>query len=213
MVQSALALGPAFEGVPVRLAKGRPLRFAGLLSAERAFVEMPVVPAPMSRKSQRKSERGAGTIRAFRIQGDELSRDGLFDGDYVLVGDQKRPPPGAVVLAERGGRPVLRRSTLHGRHSSGSSACSDSKVLGVFLGIIRKRGFGGADRKPTISAPRSSSMESFPTAPPSRAHLLRSRLMMLESTCAGTRNPRLQRALQTEADLVRRQLQNEPHWN
>lgn len=210
MVQSALALGPAFESVPVSLARSRRLRLAGILRAERTLVEMPVVPAPTSRRSERR----AGTIRAFRIQGDELNRDGLFDGDYVLVGDQKRPPAGAVVLAETRGRPVLTRATPHGRHPSASLSSPDSKVLGVFLGIIRKRGFGGAaERKRPIAAPRHSSTESFSSAPPTRARLLRSSLVMLESTCAGTSNPRLQRALQNEAELVRRQLQNEPSSN
>ncbi len=205
MVESALALGPALESVPVSLAKGRLLRFAGVLGAERTLEEMPVVPAPMRRKSAR-----SATLRAFRIQGDALNREGLFDGDYVVVSDQGRPRAGAIVLAEIGGRPVLRRATPH--LSRGANCGSDSKVLGVFLGIIRKRGFGIPDKKPPIAAsPRPA--EDLPNSPPTRAHLLRSRLVMLESTCASTSNPRLQRALKNEADSVLRQLQNEPHQN
>jgi len=208
MVQSTLALGPAFKSH--NFARSRSLKVASILRAEPTLVEMSVVPPP----TRRESRKAAGTIRAFRVQGDDLNRDGLFEGDYVLVADQTRARAGSIVLAETGGRPLLARATPHGRPFSRGSLRSDSHILGVFLGIIRKRGFGtGAERKPRTSGPGRSAKESFSGLPPTRAHLLRSRLVMLESTYADTSNPRLQRALRNEAHLVRRQLQNEPHQN
>jgi hypothetical protein len=206
MVQSALALGPGFEGGSVSLATGGPRKLTGSLRAEPTLVEMPVVAAPTRRRSGR-----ACRIRAFRIQGDELSCDGLFDGDYVLVGDQRCPPAGSMMIAQNGGRPVLKRVTPHARQAaSGSSLPRDPKILGILLGIIRER---ASRRRPSMPASNPISATKNFVSPPTRAHLLRSRLVMLESTCAGTSNPRLQRALRNEAKLVRQQLQNESATN
>lgn len=210
MVQSALALGPAFQKISVSIAKGRPLRFAGVLRAEPALEEMPVVSAPANRRSLQKS----GAIRAFRVRGEELNNDGLFDGDYVLVSDQSRPRAGAVVLVEQQGRPVLQRATMPRPSSSKGTSQDGSRVVGVFLGIIRKRGFGGTtERKPPLPISRAQWTENLPSGPPTKVTLLRGQLGMLESTCADTKNPRLQRALRNEADRVRRQLQNETPLN
>src|SRR5215203_4830988 len=84
MVQSTLALGPAFKSH--NFARSRSLKVASILRAEPTLVEMSDVPPP----TRRESRKAAGTIRAFRVQGDDLNRDGLFEGDYVLVADQTR---------------------------------------------------------------------------------------------------------------------------
>jgi hypothetical protein len=159
---------------------------------------MPVFAAPDSRAS---SQRGA--IRAFRVRGHELGHEGLFDGDYVLVGASSRARNGSVVLAETAAGPVLRRTPLQG----------DAKIMGFFLGVIRRRGFNDSARRPPRAMSEISPIDGLPGTPPSKTTVLRGQLGMLESTCAGTSNPRLQRALRNEAARVRRQLQNEANQN
>jgi hypothetical protein len=205
MSQAALAFGPTLETVPVAVEKGRPMRTAVVLDSTTTLREIPVFPGPVT-----SCGRPASGVRAFRVEGDELAREGFFDGDYVLVGPvQQRMRSGTLVLAEADGRPVLRPANAHGATGS-EDRIPAARILGRFLGVIRRRGF--ADPRSVLAASASARLTPLNdcgSRAPSKVMMLRGRLGMLESTCAETRNPRLQRALRNEAERVRRQLQNE----
>jgi hypothetical protein len=199
MSQAAFALGPLFETVDVTLEKGCSIAASAVLEPDTALEEVPVFSGP----ARPGSTGSSGGVRAFRVQGDELAHEGLFEGDYILVGPARRPRCGALVLAEANGRAVLRRADSHRAQRSQTAMIPTSRIMGVFLGVIRKRGFG----MPPANKP-ATRLTSL-SAAPSKATMLRGQLGMLESTYAETRNPRLQRALRNEAARVRRQLQNE----
>src|SRR5262249_55452227 len=147
-------------------------------------------------------------VRAFRVHGDELAGEGFFDGDYILIGAARRSRSSALVLAEANGRSVVRRANAHRWLGPGGKGNPAARIKSGFLGVIRKRGFEnpGSGRSETSSGPMALQGGK---AAPSKLTMLRGRLGMLESTCAGTHNPRLQKALRNEAAKVRRQLQNE----
>ena len=207
MSQAALAFGPTFETVPLAVEKGRTMTPAVLLESATALREVPVFPGPAGFRGHRAPNR----VRAFRVQGNELDREGFFDGDYLLVGCDSRPRSNAFVLAEADGRHVLRRAKSHGRRGTDRAAIPSGRILGTFLGVIRKRGFGDTRSTPQVAPARLIPVDRAGNEAPSKLTMLRGRLGMLESTCAETHNPRLQRALRNEADLVRRQLHNEAY--
>jgi hypothetical protein len=180
-------------------------------------------------------------LRAFRAQGNGLQRDGIRDGDCILVDAAKEARPGAIVVAHIDGEPTMARVD---RHDDGTlelklprvdtlplaRRAHDAEIVGVFAGIIRKRGFASAPARkpgfasaPTLqpsfaSAPTrdaeattraSAPAATIPLTPPGKLTILHGKLGMLEMTCAATKNPRLRRALRNEANHVRRLLQNE----
>lgn len=217
MAEAARILGPSFESVDVRVERGRTLRLAGVLRARPELEEVPILrksPSPRANGEPR-------TLRAFRVQGHGLHHEGLRDGDCLLVESAGEIRRGLLVLAEIGGHLALGRASTgaesatsvdpssEGGSPARSSVDPPCRVIGTFVGIIRKRGFGGGE-------PQGAANESAPTVqtrPVTTASVLRSKLRMLESTCAGTKNPRLQRALRNEAEQVRRQLQIEATFN
>jgi hypothetical protein len=139
-------------------------------------------------------DRPARSIRAFLVRGRKLEAEGLQDGDHVLVEDSKTLRPHALTLAEVAGRYVIRpASGLTGQPPAG-------RILGAFIGVIRKRGFGKSSHPTASRRPQGTRPE------PMQLSILRGQLGMLEATYAETKNPRLQRALRNEADLIRRQL-------
>jgi hypothetical protein len=207
MSQAALAFGTTFETVPLAVEKGRTMTPAVLLESATALREVPVFPGPASFGGRGLANR----VRAFRVQGDELGSEGFFDGDYILVGCDQRARSAALVLAEVDGRHVLRRARPLGRNAL-DRAIPSGRILGTFLGVIRKRGFGEVRMSKGVPA-RLLPIANVGAAAPSKVTMLRGRLGMLESTCAETHNPRLQRALRNEAERVRRQLQNEAPFN
>jgi len=77
----------------------------------------------------------------------------------------------------------------------------ESQVIGAFVGIIRKHGFGRTREKTLATGfiePRQRHRENG-----GKLDVLLSKFGMLESTLAVTRNPRLQRSLPAEADRGR----------
>jgi hypothetical protein len=204
MPRAALALGPLFETVAVAVEKGLSMKPAALLDSATALREVPVFPGPAV--SPRKC--CASRLRAFRVHGDELTGEGLFDGDYVLVAAASPSRPGALVLAEANGRHVLRRAKAHGSRKDGG-CIPPGRIIGTFLGVIRRRGFGDSRATARTTSARLLPVHGGENGAPSKVTMLRGRLGMVESTCAETRNPRLRRALRNEAEQIRRQLQNE----
>lgn len=181
--------GPRFECLNVTVQSGRQLKLAGMLSAKGDLEEVKLLPAGIA------GTRPSRSIRAFLVRGGKLEAEGLQDGDHVLVEDLKTLRPHALTLAEVGGRYVIRpASGLAGQPPAG-------RILGAFIGVIRKRGFG---KSPRTTAYRRSQR----TPEPTQLSILRGQLGMLEVTYAETKNPRLRRALRNEADLIRRQLHN-----
>ncbi len=178
-----------FERTPFTVTNGTQLELRGVLPAsdleEVGFLLPPRVSSSHARR---------GNIRAFFVRA-AVEDAGLTRGDYVLVEEAETYAPESCVLAAANGRYVI----------SCTSQLNGHRVLGIFLGIIRKRGFRRVE--PTTDPAQFRT----PTAVDSRLRILRGQLGMLESTYARTRNPRLQTALRNEADLVRRKLQNGAH--
>ncbi len=197
MSEALRTLGPSFERVAIKVESGRPLRLAGILRAHIGLEEVPVFPEPIASRRERRGR----TVRAFRVHGDAFHSDGLRDGDCLLIEAPVTPRSGSLVLVEKCGRRFLRRT------SGETSSVHGSRIIGAFVGIICKRGFWQED---VSSGPsRGTPARSDSCRPVPRLGVLRSKLCMLESTWAVTKNPRLQRALRNEAERVRRQLQNE----
>lgn len=216
------------EDVPLRIAKGKQLRLRGILKAQPTIEEISFLTAlPASAGDARAESR----CRAFRVHGSALAHDGLLDGDHLVLREVATHRPGSIVLAEIGGRPVLRRvkqradGVLFLASVSDSlpfgDALSDTRIIGAFAGVLRRRGFvrtaeSKCVSRPTARRPQPSSAPAEPSrrspganAPHAKIRLLRGRLGSLESTYAATSNPRLRGALQNEAERVRRLLQNE----
>jgi hypothetical protein len=192
MPQSAPNLGPAFERVPLRVERGYAMP-ATVLRMDEALQQKPIVPhsdVRMYSDGQR-----VPRVSAFRVCEQGLSHEGLRTGDYLLVRTTIEVRCGTLVLIDRSGRTFLRRA-----ESNTATSSDPGEIIGALAGVIRKRGFGRpSDENEPIGSP----------VPAGKVAVLRSQLGMLEMTCAGTRNPRLQRALRNEADRIRRQLQNQ----
>jgi hypothetical protein len=226
-----VAAGAILEYVPLRVAKGRAVRLAGVLKARPTIEEVSF----LARPPMMSSPTSISPWRAFRVRGNGLVREGLHDGDHLVVRVGTDYRDGTIVLAEFGGTPVLRKVT-HGSDGStrlvpiaeslpfGESA-SDARIFGSFAGILRRRGFSQSaigPPKEATSGERCSKEQhavlggGLPSRcrteqvkHPGKVRLLRSRLGSLESTYAQTQNPRLRGALRNEAERVLRLLQNE----
>ena len=118
---------------------------------------------------------------------------------------------GILVLVEVRGHQVLRRlpqsaEGLADWYAAGLSLQSgmgqNCRVIGAFVGIIRKHGFGRTGEKTLATGSLNQGNATERTA--AKLDVLLSKFGMLESTLAVTRNPRLQRSLPAEADRGRR---------
>jgi hypothetical protein len=212
MSEAAATMGASFERVGIKAGRSRLLNLTGVLRAPSDLEEVSV----LSELTASTRQAGTRAVRAFRVHGQRLHTEGLRDDDCLLV-EPGPLQPGFLVLAEFEGRKVLRR--VPERNAAIDPRCN---VIGAVVGIIRKRGFRRAAATPIATAtPKSackvaSDLEPSPSAdcrPVPKLTVLRSQLGMLESTRAATQNPRLQRALRSEADRVRKQLQNEASSN
>jgi hypothetical protein len=224
----ASAVARILEEVPLRVRKGRKVRLAGLLKAEPTLEEVTFLATPYPPRAAPFSR----AVRAFRVHGAVLEADGARDGDYLLVQAGFEYGSGAIVLAEVAGQFMLRRLIRlnDGTIALASTAAEtlpmgevigEARIIGRFAGIVRRRGFGcsrGGRRAPapegwavrSNDAARRMVFESATSLKPiSKVTRLRGRLGALESTFAGTANPRLREALRAEAERVRWLLQNE----
>lgn len=227
MTTHAAAL--TLEDVDLRVTKGRAVPLKGVLRARPTIEEVAFLAA---------SPAGVGTsgspaCRAFRVHGSGLSRDGLLDGDYLILREAPSYRPGTVVLVEGGTAPVLRKvqQRADGRRClvpiSGTlpfgEPVTNQRILGAFAGVLRRRGFARTavresstvtgERRfqgPATSVPSHSGLRPRKRADRPQAILrsLQERLGSLESTYASTDNPRLRVALKNEADRLRLLLQN-----
>lgn len=215
MKAAAQVLGSAFESVDMRIEKGRTLRLVGTLTGERTLQEVCLL-SELDDRYAHDSRRG---IRAFKAHGNGLQHDGVRDGDYIIVDIAKDVRSGVLVVANIDGEPGIARARRNDDGTLGlTSARADTlplahparatEIIGVLVGIIRRRGFAPA-RKSTGEDRPSSTSATTTLRPPGRMTILRGKLGMLEMTCAATKNPRLRRALRNEANHVRRLLQNE----
>lgn len=215
MEAAARALGSAFETVDMRIERGRTLRLVGTLTANQTLQEVCLL-SEFDDKYVDDSRRG---IRAFKAHGNGLQHDGIRDGDYIIVDTAKETRPGAIVVAHIAGEPRIARVQRNEGGTLGlTSARSDTlplahparetEIIGVFAGVIRKRGFVPTRKSSGADATSSTSATTSPR-PLGTVTILRGKLGMLELTCAATKNPRLRRALRNEAAHVRHLLQNE----
>ncbi len=188
MGEAALRWGTQFEPVKVGKGHARSLKLVGLLALADDLQEIALAPAATAEATRRRS-----TIRAFLVRTTRLEKAGLRPGDHVLVDGARDLFADPLVLARIGGEYHLEPA------SRLRSASREGELLGAFIGIIRKQGFG---------RPLERVEMPLPVAPRTRESILQGRLEMLEETCAGTRNPRLRRALKSEAESVRKQLQS-----
>lgn len=224
MSDTAHALESAFETVVMRIERGCSMRPAGVLKAQPELEEVPI-DSRMDAKRR--------PVRVFRVHGQRLRHEGLREGDYVLVDPSPATRSGGLVLVETNGQPALLQ-VAHGAEGTTFTdpadglfarrdPASDYRLLGTFLGIIRKQGFGrsrsrvgvGSSQQRMHGGAKRSPVEDpalvVSPVPKPKVSILRGKLGMLESTCAATANPRLRRALRDEARRVRFQLQNESH--
>lgn len=194
----------AFEQVPLNLTRTKPVRLAGLLEVEDELEEIQVL-GEVNPSTKMKHPR----VRAFRVRRD-LQSVGLQKGDCLLVQPKRVAPNDLAVISTDGAFSVRRVAAVANermrRAETSDSEATPPRVIGGFVGILRKR------LAPCTHRPASS---GFDLVPPSDPHVsgkmrwLRSKLGMVESTCAETTNPKLKRALQHEARSLRRQLQIE----
>jgi hypothetical protein len=205
------------NAVPMAVTTGRRLRIAGVLKAHAPLEEVSFV-------TPHGPDRPARTMRAFRVHGSVLEREGVRDGDHLIIESTPMPPVGATILAVVDGQFILRR--IAGRASDGSLTLAptandllplaertlECRILGAFVGLMRKRGFAravrGKEHIRSIGSDPTANPISIGKRPASKSTVLRNQLRMLERIRLDTKNPRLQRALRTEADRVRLLLQN-----
>jgi hypothetical protein len=199
----------AFEQVPLNLAQTRTVRVTGLLEVCDDLEEIQVL--GQFPGSNRKND---PRVRAFRVRRD-LRPVGLQKGDCLLV-QPKRLAPNELAVVSVGGALTVRVMERQGEQlffdppSGTRHSPATLRVIGGFAGILRKR------LAPCHHTPASSRLECLgPTEPEvtGKVRWLRGKLGMVESTCAETANPRLRRALRHEAEILRRQLQNEAGKN
>lgn len=215
MRAAARVLGSAFETVDMRIERGRTLRLVGTLSGNQTLQEVCL----LSKLDDRNGDDSRRGIRAFKAHGNGLQHDGVRAGDYIIVDTAKEARPGAIVVAHIAGEPGIARVRRNDDGTLGLTSprmdtlplahpARETEIIGVFAGVIRKRGFVPA-RKSSAQGAMSSTSTATLLRPPGKVTILRGRLGMLEMTCAATKNPRLRRALRNEANYVRRLLQNE----
>lgn len=217
-MQTAAANYPesTLDSVPSAITTGRRLRVAGVLKARSPLEEVPFFTPP-------NGPREARNMRAFLVHGSTLERDGVRDGDQLIIESTHVPPVGATILAMVSGQFTLQR--IAGRASDGSltlapaagdrlplpESTRECRVLGAFIGLLRKRGFAPGRAKEhgaSGAAVTAANPVAIAKKPPRKSTMLRNQLRMLERIRLDTRNPRLQRALRSEADRVRLLLQN-----
>ncbi len=209
MRQQAEREGMSLEAVPSRVQRGRRIRIAGFLTAQPTLQEIPM--ESLTTHGTR-GEGPATGLRAFRVHGRALERDGARDGDHLIIASTDSPTQGVTVLAMVENRPMLR--TFVGRDRDGRpildgtsellplfNSAREYRILGVFVGMLRKRVMGS---RAVHNEPAATTRSS----PRDRGMLLRSQLDMLEAVRSETRNPRLQIALRAEAQRIRLLLQN-----
>lgn len=184
-----------FTAVPFATARCKKLRLKGVLPATPDLEEVPILLAPSGPTTK---DDGKRAVRAFLVRGFGLAGEGLQSGDYVLIEEVADPPADALVLARVDSCYFLRPS---------SRVVFDARlrprILGLFIGIVRKRGFA----RPTAPGMTPPSNRGLARAT-ANLRLLRGQLGMLEATCASTGNRKLRDALRNEAHRVRQQIQS-----
>lgn len=213
MAEPALSTVFAFDTVPLNLERTRVLAMVGVLEIPADLEEIPMLSDTLA------SVVGevVSPIRAFRVSGRGLQCNGLQHGDCLLVQFEGALRPRDLIVVEHEGVLSARRVvTLEGSIPSCDPPLPvrpggpEPRVVGSFVGILRKRLTMGRDgRAPSRNTRKSFGEGSLALRPAGRVRFLCGQLGMVESTCAGTRNPRLRRALRNEAAMLRRQLQNE----
>ena len=216
MQAAAICSDSQLSRVPIAITTGRRVRVAGVLRARPPLEEVPFVPPADGGHQMR-------TLRAFIVHGPALERDGVRDGDQLLIESTHVPPVGTTILAIVGGQFTLQRiiarscdgaltlAPAGGDQLALAENTSECRVLGTFVGLLRKRGFA---RRPYGSEQSSGIVSDLPQSvairkrTASKTTVLRNQLRMLERIRLDTRNPRLQRALRGEVERVRLLLQN-----
>jgi hypothetical protein len=194
----------AFEQVPLELTKSKPVRVTGVLRVANDLEEVQVLGA-VGNSIQRNPR-----VRAFRVRRD-LRSFGLQKGDCLLVQPKKLAPNELAVVSADGVFSVRRVVDRRGERVvfdsvETSSRSATPRVIGGFAGILRKR-LANPDHH-AASSQRDLPLSRGATVS-GKVRWLRGKLGMVESTYAETSNPRLQRALRHEAEILRKQLQNE----
>lgn len=211
----AADLGASFRGIAARVEGGRPLRVAGLLTPAgplRRCQLFEIPPADPSRPE----------VVRVRIRGNALVDDGIRDGDCLVLDARVRLRDGQTVLADVGGATMLRRVCGGGLEATSGDVlplvrAADVRIHGAVVGILRKRGFGGAPIRAAAGTPAAGRVTRPPVSPLGRMdeHRVR-RLCRLEqslravtATYATTEHPRLREALRDEAAKLRREIDRE----
>ncbi len=149
-----LELGPHFELVDWRVAPGRTLPFAGDFGVS--------APPPGKSAPERNGDHRA-LRRVFEVHGSDMIDEGIRSGDRLLIEARDRIPDGATALVDLDGRFMVKR--LYGEDDGNVRLEPANRVLlplvlrsdrvrvhGVVIGLVRRRGFGGA----TSRAPQNA---------------------------------------------------------
>jgi repressor LexA len=120
-----LTRSPGTSGVPIlgAIAAGQPLDFFDTGAPETLDLAAHAHTRQGGGDDDACDTGSAGTEFALRVCGDSMIEDGIFDGDYVLVGPASAAPEGTIVVAvhlaseggERGAA-TLKRLQLDRRH-------------------------------------------------------------------------------------------------
>jgi hypothetical protein len=181
-------------------------------------------------------------VLAFRVRDDAFLAAGLRAGDRLLIEPRPTIADGRTVLARISGEATLRRYWRAARKTfwlaalTGDASLSESvdsgevEVVGVLIGVVRRRGFSSVRHAAPVSSgaacrARPAQLQlSMKTVPDRRAGLggvVRqpeqcSRLRVLEQTLecvtetyASTVNPKLRKALLAETRALRHAIDHE----
>ena len=148
-MQASMTLGPHFEMVDWRVARGRTLPYAGELNT--------------SARTPKSDRRGGNDVdarplrRVFEVRGSDMLDEGIRAGDRLLIESRAPIPDGVTALVDLDGRYMVKRFF---REPDGNIRLEPAnrallplvlrsdrvRVHGVVIGLVRRRGFRGAPR-------------------------------------------------------------------
>lgn len=146
----------AVKGVPLL---GRVIAGSPVVAEENVERRIPV-PAEWT---------AGGPHFALRVDGDSMVGAGIYEGDYVIVRQQRDPPPGEIVVALiEGNKTTVKRLTRHGarfvlqpenpRYRAIPIESELAAIQGVVVALMREYcGRGSSRRSPRPIGPSAAS--------------------------------------------------------
>ena len=160
-------LGPGLERVAARVEPGRHVPLTGDLPTQ------PLTPGVLETL-----EMPPGACRrdvyALRVRGSSLTEDGILDGDRILVDPSQPVRAGQTIVAEVDGHVSVKRWYPEADGRVRLQPANDRvlplvvrservRIVGVLLGVLRKRGFAARNAASTSSSPPRHATRVRPT--------------------------------------------------